>query len=229
MNHINWVQQDPDYQTEYHVLKWETSHFHEPLARRTVNSALHKEGAAFAMPAGAVTATDAEVGLGQGPSVKSGGFALGHGQHGMALQESAGAQKGQDSVIISAQGAERQSVGVTSTQGAERQSVGVALTTAAVDHVGHSGIVDAVAVAIGQGSVRNRLKESAAHLQEMYQKQKEKIEKSLCRTRKTEKKPELPRKGTRAANREEILSMQAQNHYLLDSYDSSGQYRMLGK
>lgn len=216
MNHINWVQQDPDYQTEYHVLKWETSHFHEPLARRTVNSALHKEGAAFAMPAGAVTATDAEVGLGQGPSVKSGGFALGHGQHGMALQESAGAQKGQDSVMISAQGAERQSVGVT-------------LTTAAVDHVGHSGIVDAVAVAIGQGSVRNRLKESAAHLQEMYQKQKEKIEKSLCRTRKTEKKPELPRKGTRAANREEILSMQAQNHYLLDSYDSSGQYRMLGK
>lgn len=216
MNHINWVQQDPDYQTEYHVLKWETSHFHEPLARRTVNSALHKEGAAFAMPAGAVTATDAEVGLVQGPSVKSGGFALGHGQHGMALQESAGAQKGQDSVIISVQGAERQSVGVT-------------LTTAAVDHVGHSGIVDAVAVAIGQGSVRNRLKESAAHLQEMYQKQKEKIEKSLCRTRKTEKKPELPRKGTRAANREEILSMQAQNHYLLDSYDSSGQYRMLGK
>lgn len=195
MNHINWVQQDPDYQTEYHVLKWETSHFHEPLARRTVNSALHKEGAAFAMPAGAATAADAEVGLGQGPSVKSGGFALGHGQKGMALQESAGVQKGQDSVIISAQGAERQSVGV----------------------------------AIGQGSVRNRLKESAAHLQEMYQKQKEKIEKSLCRTRKTEKKPELPRKGTRVANREETLSMQAKNHYLLDSYDSNGQYRMLGK
>lgn len=22
MNHINWVQQDPDYQTKYHVLKW---------------------------------------------------------------------------------------------------------------------------------------------------------------------------------------------------------------
>lgn len=216
MNHINWVQQDPDYQTEYHVLKWETSHFHEPLARRTVNSALHKEGAAFAMPAGAATAADAEVGLGQGPSVKSGGFSLGHGQKGMALQESAGVQKGQDSVIISA-------------QGAERQSVGVALTTAAGNHVGHPGIVDAVAVAIGQGSVRNRLKESAAHLQEMYQKQKEKIEKSLCRTRKTEKKPELPRKGTRVANREETLSMQAKNHYLLDSYDSNGQYRMLGK
>lgn len=237
MNHINWVQQDPDFQTEYHVLKWESSHFHEPLARRTVNSALHKEGAAFAMSADLAKSTDAEMGFGQSSPVKSGGFALGCGQAGVALQESAGAQKGQDSVSISVQGAERQEVGLTS------------------ENVGHPGIYNAVwsaaeakekvsdqeaqeqerqkentvSAAIGQGSIRNRLKESKAHLQEAYQKQKEKIEKSLFRTKRAEKKADLPKKGTRVADKEDTLSMQAQNHYLLDSYDRNGQYRMLGK
>lgn len=52
MNHINWVQQDPDYQTKYHVLKWSSSHFHEPQARQMADSALHKEGADFAVSAG---------------------------------------------------------------------------------------------------------------------------------------------------------------------------------
>lgn len=37
-------------------------------------------------------------------------------------------------------------------------------------------------------------------------------------------------KGTRqAADREAMLSMQAENHYLLDSYDATGNYSMLGK
>ena len=35
------------------------------------------------------------------------------------------------------------------------------------------------------------------------------------------KRQELPR--------EEVLSMQGENHYLLDSYDKNGQYSTLGK
>lgn len=32
MNHITWVQQREDFNTKYHVLKWKTSHFHEPFS-----------------------------------------------------------------------------------------------------------------------------------------------------------------------------------------------------
>lgn len=45
-------------------------------------------------------------------------------------------------------------------------------------------------------------------------------------------RPEEKRKtqrGTRLASREEMLAMQAENHYLLDSYDKKGQYSILGK
>lgn len=196
MNHINWVQQDPDYKTEYHVLKWGSSHFHEPQARRMIDSALHREGAASAVFADRIKDETAEVGLGLASNVKSGGFALGHDQ---------------DAVAVSAQGGERQS-GETASQ------------TVVTDQAGIPGDP-----AAGQGSIRNRLKESASHLREACQKQKEKIKKTLFQSKRVDKKADIPQKGTREADLEETLFMQAQNHYLLDSYDRNGQYSMLGK
>lgn len=238
MNHINWVQQDPDYKTEYHVLKWGSSHFHEPQARRMTDSALHREGAASAVFADRVKDETAEVGLGLASNVKSGGFALSHGQ---------------DAVAISAQGAERQS-GEAASQTVVTGQAGIpgdpVQGSVVVQHAAHPRFYDAakpasgaegkepeqeemkqdtVAAAAGQGSIRNRLKESASRLQEAYQKQKEKIKRTVFQSKRVDKKADIPKKGTREADREETLSMQAQNHYLLDSYDRNGQYSMLGK
>lgn len=238
MNHINWVQQDPDYQTKYYVLKWETSHFHEPQARRMAGSALQKEGAALAVSEKSETNESPEIGFGPGSSVKSGGFALGHGVEGMISQESYGIQKELDSVAISGKGSEWQNAETdmqtmlqqTAAQQAmisqpmTRQTQGAQDSQQSYDSAERT----TATAQTGQGNIRNRLQESAAHLQEVYQKHKEKIKRTLFRTKKVEKKAVL-KKGTREADREETLAMQAQNHYLLDSYDCNGQYHILGK
>ena len=81
----------------------------------------------------------------------------------------------------------------------------------------------------GRGNIRNRLQESAKRLQEAYQRQKEKAAKLLPLKQIKEEKPKEKEKGTRMADKETMLSMQAENHYLLDSYDHNGNYSMLGK
>lgn len=234
MNHVNWVQQDPDYQTQYHVLKWDSSHFHEPQARQMVDSALPKESAALAVSANSEKTGTAEIGFGLVSSVKSGGFSLGHGQ---------------DAVIISDQGAQRQRDEITPQQAEARQAEmaeGILISKAAAEHLGHPGDYDrakpaarteeeldgqikSIAAAGGQGNVRSRLKEGAAQLRETYQKQKEKIRQRLFRAKRMDKQKDMPKKSKKEADREETLSMQAQNHYLLDSYDRKGQYSVLGK
>lgn len=239
MNHINWVQQDPDYKTEYHVLKWRSSHFHEPQARRMIDSALHKEGASSAVSAESSEAGIAEIGLGSAPSVKNGGFGLGYGQ---------------DAVSISAQGAERQSNGNSAqvTVRTETERAQDLTADSLAEHVAGSLHYRAVrdiretadksmgateqketgrniVASSGQGSIRNRLKQGARFLREEYQKQKAKLKRTLFRTKRVEKQIEAPKKSAKEADKEKILSMQAQNHYLLDSYDRNGQYHMLGK
>lgn len=229
MNHINWVQQDPDYQTKYHVLKWSSSHFHEPQARQMADSALHKEGADFAVSAGQEQTGMPEIGFGPAAAVKNGGFALGHGQEGVSWQENAGTEKGQDSVAISGQSIAGQDSAAISGQGVVGQSREVDPQTVTRHSADRQPAVQQNTAAVGQGSIRNQLKRSAAYLQELYEKQKQKIKKTLFYTKKTEKKPEPQKKSGRKADREETLSMQARNHYLLDSYDRNGQYHMLGK
>lgn len=248
MNHVNWVQQDPDYQTQYHVLKWDSSHFHEPQARQMVDSALPKESAALAVSANSEKTGTAEIGFGLVSSVKSGGFALGHGQEGVMLQESQNGAQRQDGVFISGQGAQRQQDEITPQQAETRQAEmaeGILISKAA-EHLGHPGYYDrakpaagteegadgqikSIAAAGGQGNVRSRLKEGAAQLRETYQKEKEKIRQRLFRAKRIDKQKDMPKKSKKEVDREETLSMQAQNHYLLDSYDRNGKYSMLGK
>lgn len=83
--------------------------------------------------------------------------------------------------------------------------------------------------AAGKGNIKNRLRESAARLQEFYKRQKEKAAKLSLWKSKPEPIKKKVLKGTRMADKEEILSMQAENHYLLDSYDQKGNYSILGK
>lgn len=80
--------------------------------------------------------------------------------------------------------------------------------------------------------VHSRIKQSIAKLRDTYLKQQAKQRQTTgTSVNKGEyrKQPHARQEGTRRCDREEILSMQAQNNYLLDSYDRNGQYSMLGK
>lgn len=79
-----------------------------------------------------------------------------------------------------------------------------------------------------QGNIRNRLKDSAKRLQDIYQKYKEKLSAVPVKEAK-QKEPDRMQGGTRSASKEELFAMQAENHYLLDSYDKNGRYSILGK
>ena len=64
---------------------------------------------------------------------------------------------------------------------------------------------------------------------EAYRRYREKAAKMPLQKTAQEKIKTDGKKGTRAADRESVLAMQANNHYLLDSYDQTGNYSMLGK
>lgn len=245
MNHVNWVQQSEDYKTEYHVLKWKSSHFHEPYARRNTGD-MPKQPTGAAAAAAEEMKTEAEgLVLGLADKRKSGtrpGFGIGD----RLGQGVAGEDRGRDGVSISAQGTRQQNAagqirdvvqvaGQTAEQLVQIQAAEtVAPTTEraplSVEEKEEQANRENTTVAeTGQGNIRNRLQESAKRLQEAYQRQKEKAAKLLPLKQVKEEKPKEKAKGTRAADREAMLAMQAENHYLLDSYDHNGNYSTLGK
>ena len=245
MNHINWVQQSEDYKTEYHVLKWKSSHFHEPYARRNVGN-MPKQPSAAAAAAAEEMKTEAEgLALGLADKRKSGnrpGFGMGD----YIAQGASGEDRGRDGVSISAQGTREQNAAVQAQIAV--QSVSQTAVQAAQIHAAEAVVVspadettaveaeeeranreNTTVAETGRGNIRNRLKESAKRLQEAYQRQKEKAAKLLPLKQIKEEKPREKAKGTRMADKEAMLSMQAENHYLLDSYDHNGNYSTLGK
>lgn len=243
MQHVNWVQQNEDYATRYHVLQWKTSHFHEPFSIRTSGGA-KPEQAAGAGPKAGETRTEPEgLGIGQAERV-SGRIGLGFGLEESLANTAAGNGKGHDGVNISARGMQVQEAGQTAARAvaqsavltqihAAEHTVTLASTAEAQSEAEQSEQADREKTTVaqsGRGNIRNRLRESAARLREAYQRQKEKAEKLIPLKRiKPEKKEEKIQKGTRMADREAMLSMQAENHYLLNSYDQNGNYSVLGK
>ena len=247
MNHINWVQQNEDYKVKYHVLKWKTSHFHEPYSNHMVGTAKIRQGGAAEVPAAERQEAEGE-GLGAGLAERGRDARL---RLGLGLEESlannlSGGENGRDGVSISARGmAGQESLGGT-TQAA-MQSLAMAETHAAENTVTavmtdgpekekqeqeqeRAEKENTTVAESGRGNIRNRLRESAARLREAYQRQKKKAAKLPLRQIRKEETAKKEKKGTRqAADRETMLSMQAENHYLLDSYDAKGNYSMLGK
>lgn len=249
MNHINWVQQREDYKTEYHVLNWKSSHFHEPYARRNVGN-LPKQPSSAAAEAAKELQTEMEgLALGLSDKLKSGirpGFGM--GDH--LAQGLSGEDRGRDGVSISAQGTRQQNVAGQAQAAVQSvsQTAGLVAGHAAQIQAAETVVVSSsngpssaeaeeeranrentTVAETGRGNIRNRLQESAKRLQEAYQRQKEKAAKLLPLKQIKEEKPKEKEKGTRVADKEAMLSMQAGNHYLLDSYDHNGNYSMLGK
>ncbi len=215
LNRTNWVQQEQD--IEYHVIKWKNSAFHDHHTRKKAGAGPLSGGVKAPMAAPSEAKSE-PVGIGLGlderirdKRYRSGGF-------GESGKDADGVKDGRggDSVSLSVKGAEQQSI--------FGQSAVEIMQPNIAEHIQS---IAASAVNPTQEKKTSRLKKSAQKLREAYRKQHDKIAKII------HKKPDRPeeekRQGTRRADKEEMLSMQAENHYLLDSYDKNGQYRMLGK
>jgi hypothetical protein len=244
MKHINWVQQNEDYHVKYHVIKWKSSHFHEPYSNHVLPGTKVKQGGASApMPAAQTQKEGEGIGFDLAQRSTDARLRLGFGLEKSLTANISERGDGRDGASISARGmAGREHAGETAR--AALQSMALAETHAAENTVTAAGVdgpekerqeqeqaqkENTTVAQSGRGNIRNRLRESAARLREAYQRQKEKAANiPLKQMRKEAAKNKT--KGTRqAADREAMLSMQAENHYLLDSYDATGNYSMLGK
>lgn len=241
MNHIQWLQQREDFNTKYHVIKWKTSHFHEPFSERMVGSAKMQQGGA---PEAAKQSPQPEgegIGYAQAELSKSGGFGLGSGLEGYALKAM---QEEMAQSAVRSTGSASQTGRVVGAIPAAVRTATAAQTQAAEhtvtpeqkreplrsEQARERNAQEATTVqTANKGNIKNRLRESAARLQEFYRRQKEKAAKLSLWKNMTEPKKKKELKKTRMADREEMLSMQAENHYLLDSYDQKGNYSILGK
>ena len=216
MNVLNWIQQERK-TADYHVIKWPTSHFHHPRSRTDIvaNVAV-KPRETGAAASGAQPRTE---GIGFGPldnirdnRYKSGGF-------GTDGQMDAGLKVAADNKVMSTP---------RKTQG--NQTTGPEATTVVVQTLLPTEVYSIVESARQVGlKVKSRIKQSAAKLKGGFQEQAgitSNIPKSKNAPR---RQPEKEQRGTRHVTKDEVLSMQAENHYLLDSYDKNGQYSMLGK
>lgn len=251
MNHVNWVQQEQN--TEYHVIQWKNSEFHNHHVRR--DRAPEGGMGPFSVAkvvggSGAVSQIRADVwgdnrasrpeeskidGFGYGDIPGNGRTASDSGKEGM----SSGGVKRNDEVTISSEGAPKPIVPIHNTAISEQMQC-VAISAAVriqseqiLEEVSAETPVSDESVetisGFGQGGLRNRFKDSAKRLQEIYQEQKKKLTKMSAGKVKQEEKKDRSQAGTRLASKEEMWAMQAENHYLLDSYDKNGNRSILGK
>lgn len=244
MNHINWVQQNEDYNVDYHVIKWKSSHFHEPYSNYMVGSSKIRQGAAGAVPTAQARTEGEGIGLGLADRNGNGRLHPGFGMEDALVNRLSGRENDRDGLSISArgtavrEGAEEtaqtamQSMALAKTHAAEN-TVSAAVTDGSVQEEQEQEQAEKEKTTVAQSgreNIRNRLQESAARLREAYQRQKKKAAKLLPKQIRKEEPERKEKKGTRqTADREAMLSMQAENHYLLDSYDATGNYSILGK
>ena len=130
LEHVNWVQQNEDYATRYHVLQWKTSHFHEPYSRRASAGVKQKQGAESFRQAKEIQAETEGLGFGQSERTGSGRLGLGLGLEKSPAKTVTGNEKGHDGVNISAHGAMAQEALSEAAKGTVQSAV-IAQTHAA--------------------------------------------------------------------------------------------------
>lgn len=215
MNVLNWIQQEHKV-ADYHVITWPTSHFHHPRNRTDiVGEFIVKPQETGAAASGVQTQTE---GIGFGTFDKSNGRykSGGLGTDGLAID---GEKEAVNNKMISTA---RNSRGDQVT-GPEAAATAVqALLPAEVYSVVESARQSAI-------KVQSHIKQSAAKLKGIYGKQPGQTVNTQKQKKMSRKQPEKEQRGTHPVSKEEVLSMQAENHYLLDSYDKNGQYSTLGK
>lgn len=218
MNRLNWIQQEQKV-ADYHVLTWRTSHFHHPRSRTDITGSFNSQPEGGAGVAVSAKQQPEGIGFGVGDIGSTRRRHGGLGTDGMAKY---GAKEAINSEIIST---------AYRTQG--RQTSGPESVTAGLQSIVSEEIYSVVnSAGTSILKVRSRIRRSITKMRDIFLRQKTKQKQPSgisARQGSYRKEPEKERKGTRRVDREEVLSMQAQNRYLLDSYDRKGQYSTLGK
>lgn len=218
MNHVNWVQQEQD--IEYHVIKWKNSAFHDHHIHRGPDAGGMKASGFSSVPVRTEQGQMEEFALGILDSTRDGKYKSGGlGENGWVEDGQKSGQKN-DGVTISANGTKQQQALVQNSESAV--PVNVPPEAGLPVNMAQSASVSTSRKRSGGG-----FKEKAQKYKETYKKYRKKLESILKKNPRNEE--DKPQKGTRHADKEQVLSMQAENHYLLDSYDKNGQYHMLGK
>lgn len=222
MKHVNWVQQEQN--IEYHVIQWKNSEFHTHHTRRDRD------------PAGGMGPFSVAKVIGGSASGKVQSYSPGNvgvsqmdqsitvGFDAVGLAEGV---KQSDEVSISSESANRQQMADDTEKPDVQQLVMTKQQTYAAEQQ-QGALGEEASCMIEEQGVRNRLKDSANRLFAIYQKQKKKLSEVFSEKAKPEEK-EQRKTATRKASKEEMWSMQAENHYLLDSYDKHGNHSILGK
>lgn len=216
MNVLNWIQQEREI-ADYHVIKWQTSHFHHPKNRTDIvaNIAV-KPQETGAAPSGAQTQEDG-IGLGHFDNIrdsryKSGGL----GTDGLAID---GSKEAVNNKVMSTS---RRTQGNRVNGPESAESIVQALLPAEV-----YSVVESARQSVHK--VQSRIRQSASGLRDFYKRQPGQTTNTQKIKSAPRRQPEKEQRGTRHVTKDEVLFMQAENHYLLDSYDKNGQYSMLGK
>lgn len=227
LNRLEWTQKEQF--IEYHVLKWPTSHLH-PRTRTTGSAEFElKEQAGGSRASGGTAAEPEGIGSGLADRLNDSRWRRGGtGLDGVVQEGSREAAQNRDGMVLSTHQAGRQ------ISGTDNETASAAVQSASAQLAAVQTIVqDAVYSAAYRSSVvqtvrkaGGRMREIIGRLRDIYQRQQKK-EIPVKSSRAAQQKKE--RQGTRQVSRDEVLVMQAKNHYLLDSYDRNGQYSTLGK
>ena len=217
MNVLNWIHQEKKI-ADYHVVTWRMSHFHRPINKTILTGQINmKPQEALTIASGMQQQQPEEVGLGFTTDnvrnrYKSGGL----GTDGLA---SDGVKDAANDKVMST---DRKANG-NHVRGAEAAATVVqTILSSEVYSVVESARQSAL-------KVQNRVRQGVAKLRDVYQKQSGHTTNTNAQKHKNapRRQPEKEQRGTRRVSKDEVLSMQAENHYLLDSYDRNGQYSML--
>ena len=218
MNVLNWIQQEKKV-ADYHVVTWRMSHFHHPINRTSLTGQINvKPQEAPSAASGTQQQQTEGIGLGLADNVRNQYKAGGLGTDGLAAD---GVKDAVNSKVMSTN---RKTNG-NQTRGAD--------TTATVIQTILPSEVYSVMESARQSvlKVQDRIRQSTAKLKDIYQKQSGQTANANTQKQKNapRRQPEKEQRGTRCVSKDEVLSMQAENHYLLDSYDRNGKYSILGK
>ena len=217
MNVLNWIQQEKKV-ADYHVVTWRMSHFHHPKNRTDIIGQINTKLPESASAASSGGKQQPEgIGFGLADNVrdtryKSGGL----GTDGLAAD---GVKDAASNKVMS-----------TSQKTNGNQSRGVETAAAVIQTILPAEVYSVVESARQSAlKVQTRIRQSAAKLRDIYQKQSGQTTNTPTQKNAPRRQPEKEQRGTRHVTKDEVLSMQAENHYLLDSYDRNGQYSTLGK
>ncbi len=226
LNRLEWTQKEQ--KIDYHVLKWPTSYLH-PRTRNGVSVGFELKEQAGSAEVFTVRDTQQE-GIGLGLTERPGNSrwrSRGLGTDGMVTEGLRDAAQDRDGLTLSTHQAGRQRAGADMVSAVAQNVAEQMIIAPTMPPNMAQGVVHTFSVTRTVQRAGNRMREIIGRLRDTYLKQQKRAEALRKHGRAAQQQKE--RQGTRQVDREEVLSMQAENHYLLDSYDKNGQYSTLGK